>query len=60
MNLLRVVLILIIAVVVLAVVVVRRATANFKRLRMGCFFDLEARDQTATLKPQASNLKPSP
>jgi hypothetical protein len=44
MNLLRVILILIIAVVVLAVVVVRRATANFKRLRMGCFFDLEARD----------------
>jgi hypothetical protein len=54
MNLLRVVLILIIAVVVLAVVVVRRATANFKRLRMGCFFDLEARD----LPSKSENLKP--
>ncbi len=54
MNLMRFVLILIIAVVVLAVVVIRRATANFKRLRMGCFFDLEARDFPA----KSENLKP--
>ena len=45
MKLEWVILALIVAVAVLAVVVVRRATANFKRLRMGCFFDLEARDQ---------------
>jgi hypothetical protein len=54
MNLLVFIFLLILAVVVLAVVVVRRATANFKRLRMGCFFDLEARD----LPSKSENLKP--
>jgi hypothetical protein len=46
------VIILVIALVL--IVAVRCATANFKRLRMGCFFDLQARD----LPPKAQSLKP--
>ena len=37
-------LLIILLIALVIIVAVRRATANFKRLRMGCFFDLEARD----------------
>jgi hypothetical protein len=46
MNTLFAILVIILAIVLLALVAVR----NFKRLRMGCFFDLEAKDQKTEVR----------